>query len=99
MYKFILLHETQLRGLINLLAVTCPQLRRPNYGEVYPPSCVQRRTRHSQRCAFTCLKGFQLQGPAVKQCQDPGVWSDGQINPRCVGNGTLFDTLLNCNKV
>ncbi len=71
-------------------AIKCPRLRRPNYGEVYPPECATRRSRHGRRCAFACrLPGFELHGAPVRECVAPGVWSGGGTGSdgaaRCVG--------------
>ncbi len=62
--------------------ITCPRLRKPNYGEIYPSACGRRRTRHGQRCAFACLAGFQLQGSALRECGGEGEWTGSSA--RCV---------------
>ena len=38
------------------------------------------------RCAFSCHAGFQLQGPSIRECVDPGRWNGGNLMTRCVGS-------------
>ena len=81
----------EIRGFIFLFvfaaAVRCPRLRRPNNGEVYPPSCSRGRSRFGARCAVACRPGFQMQpeGPTIRECAHPGAWTGSNIAPRCVG--------------
>jgi hypothetical protein len=53
-------------------AIKCPRLRRPNYGEIYPSVCGERRMHFGERCAFACRAGFELQGPTLRECLTPG---------------------------
>lgn len=64
--------------------ITCPLLRRPNHGEIYPPECRQHKMRFGQRCAYSCHAGFQVQGPALRECVMPGLWSGSRHVTRCV---------------
>ncbi|TRY75103.1 hypothetical protein TCAL_09357 [Tigriopus californicus] len=64
--------------------ITCPVLRRPNHGDVYPPQCGQRKMPFGRRCAFSCHAGFQVQGPALRECVMPGLWSGSPHSTRCV---------------
>eukprot|EP00095_Tigriopus_kingsejongensis_P000543 maker-scaffold212_size255419-snap-gene-0.10 protein:Tk00543 transcript:maker-scaffold212_size255419-snap-gene-0.10-mRNA-1 annotation:"hypothetical protein BRAFLDRAFT_103549" len=66
--------------------ITCPLLRRPNHGDVYPLQCGQHKMRFGQRCGFSCQPGFQLQGPALRECVMPGLWSGSVQITRCVDN-------------
>ena len=68
-----------------VVAIRCPRLRRPNYGEIYPGDCTRARKYFGTRCAFSCHAGFQLQGPSLRECVAPGRWNGGNLMTRCVG--------------
>lgn len=72
-------------------AIRCPRLRRPNYGEIYPSDCTRSKMLYGGRCAFSCHAGFQLQGPSIRECVDPGRWNGGNLMTRCVGSYIEFD--------
>lgn len=69
-------------------AIKCGRLRKPSFGAIYPESCSQRKMPFGQRCAFACQPGFRLEGPTLRECILPGVWTGGTGSTRCVGNGS-----------
>ena len=72
------------------IAIRCPRLRRPNYGEIYPADCTRSRMLFGARCAFSCHAGFQLQGPSLRNCVTPGRWDGGNLMTICVGTPFIF---------
>ena len=79
----------QFYSVLNSIAINCPRLRKPHFGEVYPSTCSTKKLYYGAQCAFACRKGFKLKGPSFRQCHGKGSWSGGQIMTRCIGNITL----------
>ena len=68
--------------LQTIAAIKCPRLRKPHYGEVFPPSCSTKKLYYGAQCAFACRKGFRLRGPSFRQCHGRGSWTGGQVIQR-----------------
>ena len=70
-------------------AIKCPRLRKPHYGEVFPPSCSTKKLYYGAQCAFACRKGFRLRGPSFRQCHGRGSWTGGQVIQRILAPNWL----------
>ena len=79
----------------HFLAIKCPRLRKPKYGEVYPSTCSTKKLHYGAQCAFACKKGFKLKGPSFRQCKGRGSWSGGQIMSRCIGKRIKNFSIIN----
>ena len=51
-----------------------------------------------QRCAFACQPGFRMDGPSLRECILPGIWTGGTVSTRCIGMITKITFFLTLNK-
>lgn len=59
----------------------CASLPMINNGKLTGICLTSARVRPSQMCAYECNTGYQLNGPAILECLDSGLWSNsGKIN-------------------
>ena len=62
-----------------------------------PNSCVTSQTKINTKCLFSCLQGYQLQGPAYKQCGANGQWTNSAKAVSCTGE--LYGNLVAFNVI
>ena len=55
--------------------VTCPALRVPDHGDVFPASCAARNgSEVNTRCTISCREGFTLEGSEAAVCERSRQW-------------------------
>nr|XP_006816607.1 PREDICTED: sushi, von Willebrand factor type A, EGF and pentraxin domain-containing protein 1-like [Saccoglossus kowalevskii] len=70
--------DTSCQGL------TCPALRAPDNGRIYPKSCTQKKQKVKRICILQCNDGYTLNGPQLQACTIEGEWSDDGIETTCI---------------
>ncbi|NXB61293.1 LYAM3 protein, partial [Struthidea cinerea] len=61
-------------------AISCPELRAPDQGELNC-SHLHGNFTFGSTCAFSCQKGFALMGPESRECSATGTWTGD--TPQC----------------
>lgn len=54
--------------------VTCPALRVPDNGNVFPDSCARNGSEVNTRCTISCREGFTLEGSEAAVCDRSRQW-------------------------
>lgn len=70
--------------------IICSGLPEVAFGQYDPTDCTNQNVVHGSNCTLVCEPGFEVKGPAVKQCggKKSGIWSNRSKLPKCVGNLT-----------
>nr|CAD7578663.1 unnamed protein product [Timema californicum] len=68
MASLVLTDSSQLTSDSQHLALSCPRLTPPKYGQLTPSSCALGKSFHGQHCIASCVRGFVLTGKAVVTC-------------------------------
>lgn len=64
--------------------VNCPALQVGAH-VIAEHSCTSAPSVAETVCSFSCLKGYKLSGPSLKQCQIDGTWTDQGLPVECDG--------------
>ncbi|KAL9968109.1 hypothetical protein ACROYT_G026441 [Oculina patagonica] len=62
---------------------TCPALTVGSLVKTSPNTCATSQMNYDTKCLFSCPQGYQLQGPAYKQCGANGQWTDSAKSVSC----------------
>ncbi|XP_023231808.1 fibrillin-1-like [Centruroides sculpturatus] len=64
----------------------CPAVKKPKFGNVSPPSCLDGSSTVSQKCYFICDAGYRLVGHAFLRCDKNLEWKPKTQSVKCVKN-------------